>query len=205
LTLMFQREVAERLVALPRGPAYGRLSVLVQWLCEARILFDIPPRAFTPPPKVVSSIVRLTPRPMPLMPAGKTALGPTLHSLAERARRRGLVVLFSDLFADPSDVLGGIRHFRHRRHEVIVFHLLDPSEWSFDFKDASTFVDVETGEEVSLEPWQFHTTYRKAVRSWSERYQRECGEQHVDYVRLTTDMPYDVALLRYLEKRRRLF
>jgi hypothetical protein len=102
-------------------------------------------------------------------------------------------------------VLGGIRHFRHRRHEVIVFHLLDPAEWSFDFKDASTFVDVETGEEVSLEPWQFHTTYRKAVRSWSERYQRECGEQQVDYVRLTTDTPYDVALLRYLEKRRRLY
>ena len=137
-------------------------------------------------------------------PAGKTALGPTLHALAERARRRGLVVLFSDLMADPADVLGGIRHFRHRRHEVIVFHLLDPAEWSFDFKDASTFVDVETGEEVSLEPWQFHTTYRKAVRSWSERYQRECGEQRVDYVRLTTDTPYDVALLRYLEKRRRL-
>jgi len=138
-------------------------------------------------------------------PAGKTALGPTLHSLAERARRRGLVVLFSDLMADPTEVLGGIRHFRHRRHEVIVFHLLDPAEWSFDFKDASTFVDVETGEEVSLEPWQFHTTYRKAVRSWSERYQRECGEQQVDYVRLTTDTPYDVALLRYLEKRRRLY
>jgi 16S rRNA (adenine1518-N6/adenine1519-N6)-dimethyltransferase len=51
LTLMFQREVAERLVATPRSPAYGRLSVLVQWLCEARVLFDIPPRAFTPPPR----------------------------------------------------------------------------------------------------------------------------------------------------------
>jgi 16S rRNA (adenine1518-N6/adenine1519-N6)-dimethyltransferase len=74
LTLMFQREVAERLVAAPRSLAYGRLSILVQWLCEARILFDIPPRAFTPAPKVTSSVVRLVPRPMPLAPADKAVL-----------------------------------------------------------------------------------------------------------------------------------
>jgi 16S rRNA (adenine1518-N6/adenine1519-N6)-dimethyltransferase len=71
---MFQREVAERLVAAPRSPAYGRLSVLVQWLCEAKILFDIPPRAFTPPPKVTSSVVRLVPRAEPLAPADKATL-----------------------------------------------------------------------------------------------------------------------------------
>jgi 16S rRNA (adenine1518-N6/adenine1519-N6)-dimethyltransferase len=74
LTLMFQREVAERLVAAPRSRAYGRLSVLVQWLCETQILFDIPPRAFTPPPKVTSSVVRLVPRAMPLAAADKTLL-----------------------------------------------------------------------------------------------------------------------------------
>jgi 16S rRNA (adenine1518-N6/adenine1519-N6)-dimethyltransferase len=74
LTLMFQREVAERLVAAPRSPAYGRLSVLVQWLCETKILFDIPPQAFTPPPKVISSVVRLTPRSAPLAPAEKAVL-----------------------------------------------------------------------------------------------------------------------------------
>jgi 16S rRNA (adenine1518-N6/adenine1519-N6)-dimethyltransferase len=74
LTLMFQREVAERLVADPRSAAYGRLSVLVQWLCEARILFDIPPQAFTPPPKVTSSVVQLLPRPLPLAPAVKSVL-----------------------------------------------------------------------------------------------------------------------------------
>jgi 16S rRNA (adenine1518-N6/adenine1519-N6)-dimethyltransferase len=74
LTLMFQREVAERLVAVPRSKAYGRLSVMVQWLCEARILFDVPPRAFVPPPKVTSTVVALTPRPEPLAPASKQVL-----------------------------------------------------------------------------------------------------------------------------------
>jgi 16S rRNA (adenine1518-N6/adenine1519-N6)-dimethyltransferase len=74
LTLMFQKEVARRLVAAPRSPAYGRLSVLVQWLCAAKILFDVPPRAFVPPPKVTSSVVQLLPRSAPLAPAAKAAL-----------------------------------------------------------------------------------------------------------------------------------
>ncbi|WP_425450074.1 16S rRNA (adenine(1518)-N(6)/adenine(1519)-N(6))-dimethyltransferase RsmA [Virgifigura deserti] len=69
LTLMFQKEVADRLTAHPRTKDYGRLSVLTQWLTETRRLFDIPPRAFTPPPKVTSTVVQLTPRPEPLFPA----------------------------------------------------------------------------------------------------------------------------------------
>ena len=74
LTLMFQREVAERLVAKPRDPGYGRLSVLVQWLTEPKILFDLPPRAFVPPPKVTSTVVSLVPRAEPLAPATKPVL-----------------------------------------------------------------------------------------------------------------------------------
>ena len=74
LTLMFQREVAERLTAAPRSKSYGRLSVLVQWVAEAHILFDIPPRAFLPAPKVTSSVVRIVPRREPLAPADRLAL-----------------------------------------------------------------------------------------------------------------------------------
>ncbi|MGA8550143.1 MAG: 16S rRNA (adenine(1518)-N(6)/adenine(1519)-N(6))-dimethyltransferase RsmA, partial [Stellaceae bacterium] len=74
LTLMFQREVALRLTAAPRTKSYGRLSVLTQWLAEPRLLFDLPARAFTPPPKVVSSVVAITPRPALLAAAAKPAL-----------------------------------------------------------------------------------------------------------------------------------
>jgi 16S rRNA (adenine1518-N6/adenine1519-N6)-dimethyltransferase len=74
LTLMFQREVAERLTATPRSKSYGRLSVLVQWLAEAQLLFDIPARAFVPPPKVTSSVVRMVPRAEPLASADKSML-----------------------------------------------------------------------------------------------------------------------------------
>ncbi len=74
LTLMFQKEVAARLVAAPGGKAYGRLSVLIQWLYEPVILFDIPPQAFTPPPKVTSTLVGLTPRLQPAFAAHRAAL-----------------------------------------------------------------------------------------------------------------------------------
>jgi 16S rRNA (adenine1518-N6/adenine1519-N6)-dimethyltransferase len=74
LTLMFQREVAERLTATPHRKSYGRLTVLVEWLAEVKILFDIPPRAFSPPPKVTSSVVHIIPRAQPLAPARKPAL-----------------------------------------------------------------------------------------------------------------------------------
>jgi 16S rRNA (adenine1518-N6/adenine1519-N6)-dimethyltransferase len=68
LTLMFQKEVADRLVAVPRTKAYGRLSVMTQWRTDAKILFDLPASAFTPPPKVVSSVVRLVPKPLDEIP-----------------------------------------------------------------------------------------------------------------------------------------
>jgi 16S rRNA (adenine1518-N6/adenine1519-N6)-dimethyltransferase len=81
LTLMFQREVAERLTALPRSKSYGRLSVLAQWLAEVQILFDVPPRAFVPPPRVTSSVVAILPRAKPLAPARR----PTLESITAAA------------------------------------------------------------------------------------------------------------------------
>ena len=104
LTLMFQREVAERLTAAPRTSAYGRLSVLTQWLCEVRILFDIPPRAFTPPPKVTSSVVWLAPRPTALAPADK----PTLERVTAAAfgqRRKMLRSSLKSLGLPVEDLL----------------------------------------------------------------------------------------------------
>src|SRR5437016_5688124 len=104
LTLMFQREVAERLVAAPRTPAYGRLSVIVQWLCEPRILFDLPPRAFVPPPKVTSSVVRLTPRAAPLAPASKAALE-RVTAAAFGQRRKMLRASLKTLGVAPEPLL----------------------------------------------------------------------------------------------------
>ncbi len=138
-------------------------------------------------------------------PEGRgTRIGRSLHHLADRLTRRGLVVLISDLMDAPEEVLKGLQHFRHRKHEVVVFHLLDPAEVAFPFREETVFVDMESGEKLSTIPWEYAKDYRRAVDAWQRRYRRVCAEQTIDYVEVRTDMPYDVALLRYLEKRGRL-
>jgi 16S rRNA (adenine1518-N6/adenine1519-N6)-dimethyltransferase len=87
LTLMFQREVAQRITADPGTSSYGRLAVMTQWLCDARSLFDIPPQAFVPPPKVTSSVVQLIPRSTPLAPADKTCLEDVTRALFGQRRK----------------------------------------------------------------------------------------------------------------------
>jgi 16S rRNA (adenine1518-N6/adenine1519-N6)-dimethyltransferase len=104
LTLMFQREVAARIVAPPGSRVYGRLSVLVQWLCEARSLMHLPARAFVPPPKVASSLIQLTPRPQPLAPADKPCLERVLAA-AFQQRRKMLRVSLRSLGERPDALL----------------------------------------------------------------------------------------------------
>jgi hypothetical protein len=84
---------------------------------------------------------------------------------------------------------------------VIVFHILDPDEIDFPFTDTSTFVDMESGAQLTTEPWEIAARYRERLEAWRSRYSRACREQLVDYVPLDTRMPFDRALLAYLEKR----
>jgi 16S rRNA (adenine1518-N6/adenine1519-N6)-dimethyltransferase len=100
LTLMLQKEVADRLIAVPGTGAYGRLSVIVQWLCTAERMFNVDRRAFTPPPKVTSTVVRLTPRPAPLAPAAWSALE-TVTAAAFGQRRKMLRSSLKPLGLDP--------------------------------------------------------------------------------------------------------
>lgn len=134
----------------------------------------------------------------------RTEIGRSLHYLADRLARRGLAVVISDLMDSPESVLAGLKHFRHRKHEVVVFHLLDPAEVSFPFQDEVVFVDMETGDRLSAVSWELAPEYRKRVERWQQTFRRMCGEHTIDYVGVRTDTPFDVALLRYLEKRRRL-
>jgi uncharacterized protein (DUF58 family) len=137
-------------------------------------------------------------------PASTTSLADTLHRLAERVKRRGLVILLSDLFDDQDRVLLALRHFRHRRNEVIVFHVLDQAERKFGFQREAVFRDMETGERMLVRPWEIRAEYTGAVSDWIERYRRTCREIGVDYVPMHTETPFDVALLAYLDKRSRL-
>jgi len=168
------------------------------------LLFTDRPLRFVPARSVRSHLDVVLRTLGELEPEGRTRLGPALHELAERIKRRGLVILCSDLMDDPAEVLLGLQHFRHRHHEVIVFHVLDPDESEFPYTDTSTFVDVESGERLTTEPWEIAKRYRARLAAWAERYRRACRENRIDYVPLDTRTPFDQALLAYLEKRARL-
>ena len=88
--------------------------------------------------------------------------------------------------------------------EVVVFHLLDPDEADFPYTDTATFVDMESGERLTTEPWEIARRYRQKLEAWSDHYRSVCRENLIDYVRLDTRTPFDRALLAYLEKRARL-
>jgi 16S rRNA (adenine1518-N6/adenine1519-N6)-dimethyltransferase len=117
MTLMFQKEVARRLVAKPRGADYGRLSVLTQWACDAKLLFDVSPKAFTPPPKVTSSVVRLTPRAAP-EPADADALERVARA-AFGQRRKMLRQSLKSLGGDPAALLAAAGIAPERRAEEL--------------------------------------------------------------------------------------
>jgi uncharacterized protein (DUF58 family) len=168
------------------------------------MLFGDRPLRYIPPRAMRSHLDAVLRALGSLEPQGRTQLGPVLHQLAERVKRRGLIILCSDLMDRPLDVLSGLQHFRHRHHEVIVFHILDPDEREFPYTDTATFVDLESGERLTTEPWEIAKRYRERLEVWSEFYRKNCRERRIDYVQIDTRTPFDRALLAYLEKRARL-
>lgn len=139
-----------------------------------------------------------------ITPGVKTEISGALHEVAERMRRRGLVILVSDLFDEPDEVMNGLKHFRHRGNEVVLFHILDPIEFTLDYGREVRFVDKETGEKLRAQPWFLKTDYRLGVWDWISWLERECKENAIDYNLVTTETTFDQALVSYLNKRRRL-
>jgi hypothetical protein len=124
--------------------------------------------------------------------------------MAERIKKRGLVILISDLFDNPENILTGLKHFRHNKQEVIVFHILDRQEMEFNFNNRTRFKDMESGEEITTEPWHIRKAYAKSIKNIQDDYQKKCREHLVDYVPLFTDQSLDTALTEYIRKRKKL-
>ena len=169
------------------------------------IAFDDHIRAYLPPRSVASHLhVLLTALQNTRPEGGDTDLAAAFHDLAERIVRRGLIVVISDLFDDPDRLLNGLKHFRHRNHEVIVFHVLDPRERDLDFNRETRFVDLESSAQIATEPWHLAPAYRDHMEALIDRFRRECREALIDYVLLETSEPFDTALFNYLAKRKKL-
>lgn len=168
------------------------------------VTFDQEIRSFFPPRSVKSYLYELLQHLEKIKPAEKTQISQTLHQMAERIKRRGLIILLSDLLDQPEEILSGLKHFRHRNHEVLVFHILDPTEISFDFNKDAIFEDLETGERLSTQPWHIRREYQQRMQEFIETYQNGCRRHNVDYVLLNTAQSFDRALFEYLVKRKRM-
>ena len=132
-----------------------------------------------------------------------TDSGPPLHHLADSLDKRGLIVLISDLLDDPARVVDGLKHFRFRGSDVLVFQVLDHAELTFPFDRPVTFEDLETGQQVSANPSTVRAQYLAAIEAHIETYRRDLQSAGIDYRLLDTSEPLDLALLSFLAVRSR--
>ena len=133
-----------------------------------------------------------------------TQISEAFHVLAERIRRRGLILVFSDFLDDPERVIGGLAHFRHKKHEIILFHVIDPAEQDFPYQDFVEFEDLETQQRLPVQTRLVARNYREKFNAFIQDLQRRCAEHAIEYVPLRTDRPVETALLQYIGKRMRL-
>jgi uncharacterized protein (DUF58 family) len=135
---------------------------------------------------------------------GDTDVGTILHEVAERIKRRGLVIIISDLIDDEAKIANGLQHFRHNRHEVIVFHVMDDAELTFPYDRLTRFKDMEGAGRVVVNPKSLRSRYLARIHDFQEGIKQACFERDISYNLANTTQPYDAFLAAYLEKRARL-
>jgi uncharacterized protein (DUF58 family) len=140
-----------------------------------------------------------------LRPSGKTDIAPCLHQLASMVRSRSLVMVFSDLLAEPAPVLESLHHLRHKGNEIILFHILDEAETHFPFEGVIEFEDVEEDRKLTLDARGMRRDYLDALHQFQGQYREECARADIDYVPMDTSVTFDKALMEYLLQRQRRF
>jgi len=137
-------------------------------------------------------------------PAGRTDLGNSLQAIVRNLKRRSLVVLISDLIDDPEQTIKAVRLISSHKHDVIVFHILDPAELEFTFDGSTLFRDMETGEELEVDPAAVRDGYLAHMQGLIEQFRKRLAEMRIDYQPVDMRRPYDHALWAYLQRRARL-
>ena len=166
------------------------------------ITFDERIRSSLPPKSKRTQIGNVLSLLSKLRPAGKTEIAKSLIQIAAMLKHRSLVMLFSDLLADPDPIIKALHRLRHGGHDVILFHVLDEAEVHFPFDGVIEFEDPESQEKLQVDAGGFRKDYLNEVQQFRERYRRECFQSGVDYVPIDTSMPFDKALIEYLVNRR---
>ncbi len=165
------------------------------------ITYDKGVRDFVPPRQGTGHLRAVTERLEHTEPGGETSLSDTFHQLAESIKRRALVVVLSDLLDDPHAIVQALKHFRHKKHEVIVLQILDPAELTFPFDDVNCIEDMETSREVISDPRAFRKAYLEEFDRFLEVIRRGCLEGQIDYSLAETDKSFAAFLGEYLARR----
>jgi len=168
------------------------------------VAFDKDVRTFISPKNSAQHLRRILVELDTLETGEETNISHSFHALAERIRRRGLIIVFSDFLDDPERIMSGLAHFRHKRHEVILFHVIDPDEEDFPFLEFLEFEDAETLERLPAHGRQIGPRYREAFNAFVQDLNRRCAENGIEYIPLRTDRPVELALLQYLGKRSKM-
>jgi uncharacterized protein (DUF58 family) len=187
-----------------------RLAACLAYLMLAQadgvglVLFDRSVRALIPPRARPGHLRVIADALEKARPGGETELGRVFHDLVPRLHRRGLLIVLSDLFGDVSQLLASLAHFRHARHEVILFQIWDPAERDFTFRRWTRFECLERdGRRVFVDPAALREAYLQRVERFQDELRRGCSRHRVDLVPLLTSQPYAEALAGYLTARRR--
>jgi len=139
----------------------------------------------------------------------QTASAGAIHEVAERLNHRSLVIILSDLFEnqdDPETLISALKHLRHRNHEVILFNIVEKkSERDLEFPDQKMiFRDLESSDQIEVIPSQVREDYKKKIHEFTQQFKIACSEAHIDFEEVDTQAPFDLSLLSYLNKRKRL-
>ena len=167
------------------------------------VTFDTHVRRYVPPRSRASHLRVILNELAGTTPGDETALAPIFHDIAERVHRRGLVIILSDLFDDPEELITALHHFCYRKHEVLVLHVMAEEELTFPFDQVNIFRDLElSNQRLQIDPRAIRAEYLEHVRDHIRRIEMGCGQMDIDYVALPTSQPFDVGLAQYLASRR---
>ena len=136
-------------------------------------------------------------------PGPETNVARVCHHLAETIRARGMIIVISDLLDDEEAVLHALRHFQYKKHDVMVFHLLDDSELTLPYDELANFVDLESGRRVAVDPATYRRTYRERVAGFCTRLKEGCQQTNIDYQRISPGQPLETVVTQFLTFRQR--
>jgi uncharacterized protein (DUF58 family) len=168
------------------------------------LLFDNEVRTVLPPRMRQSHLKHILAALDHLKPGKETNLAKPLHHLADGLKRRGLIILISDLLDEPENIRSALQHFRFQGHDVIVFQVMDHAELTFPFDSMTEFTDMETGTKTTVSPEGIRSTYMSELKTFLTACEKACADVHADYKLFDTSDPLELVLSEYLYRRSRI-